>query len=44
VCENRELRRIFRLKRGEITEDWRELHKEKLNELYSSLNIVWVIK
>jgi hypothetical protein len=31
VCENRELRRIFVLKRDEIRKEWRELNKEKLN-------------
>ena len=24
--------------------EWRKLHNEELNDLYSSLNIVWVIK
>jgi hypothetical protein len=31
-------------KRGEVIGEWRKLHNEKLNDLYSSLNIVWVIK
>jgi hypothetical protein len=44
VCEKRELKKIFGPKRDEITEEWEELHNEELNELYSSLNIVWVIK
>jgi hypothetical protein len=44
VCENRELRRIFGPKKDEVTGEWRELHNEKLNKLYSSLNIVRVIK
>ena len=43
MCENRELKRIFGPKRDEITEEWGELHNEELNELYSSLNIVWVM-
>ena len=30
------LRRIFEPKRGEVTEQWRKLHKEELNDLYSS--------
>jgi len=30
--------------REEITGEWRRLHKEELNDLYSSLNIVRVIK
>ena len=42
--ENRLLRRIFGLKRDEKTEEWRELHNEKLNYLYCSRNILRVIK
>jgi hypothetical protein len=38
------LRRIFGPRRDEVTGDWRRLHNEKLNELYSSPNIVRVIK
>jgi len=38
------LRRVFGPKRGEVTREWRKLHKEELNDLYSSPNIVWVIK
>jgi 3-oxoacyl-ACP reductase-like protein len=36
--------RIFGPKRDEITEEWRKLHNEELNDLYSSPNIVQVIK
>jgi hypothetical protein len=43
VFENRLLRRIFGPKRDEVTREWRKLHSE-LNDLYSSPNIVWVIK
>jgi hypothetical protein len=43
VCENRVLRRIFEPKRDEVTREWRKLHNEKLNDLYSSPNIVRVI-
>jgi len=28
----------------EVKMEWRKLHNEKLNDLYSSPNIVWVIK
>jgi len=44
VFENRVLRRIFGPKMDEITEEWRKLHNEELNILYSSPNIVRVIK
>jgi hypothetical protein len=44
VSENREKRRMFRPNRDEITKEWRELDNEKLNEFYSSLNTVWMIK
>jgi hypothetical protein len=36
VFENRVLRRIFGLKREEVTEEWRKLHIEELHDLYSS--------
>ena len=38
------LRRIFGAKRDEITGDWRRLHSEQLNNLYSSTNINRMIK
>jgi hypothetical protein len=44
VLENRVLRRIFGPKRDEVTGEWRKLHYEDLNDLYSSPNIVRVIK
>ena len=40
MFENRVLRRIFGPKRDEVTGDWRKLHNEKLNDLYSLPNIV----
>ena len=39
VFENRVLRRIFGPKRDEVTREWRKLHNEELNDLYSSPNI-----
>jgi len=42
VFENRVLRRIFGPKRDKVTGEWRKLHNEKLNDLYSSPNIVRV--
>jgi len=44
VFENRMLRRIFGPKRNEVTGEWRKLHNEELNDLYSSHNIVRVLK
>jgi hypothetical protein len=44
VFENRVLRRIFRPKRDKVTSEWRKLHNEELNDMYSSLTIVRVIK
>jgi hypothetical protein len=44
VFENRVLRIIFGPKRDEETGGWRELHNEELHNLYSSPNIIRVIK
>jgi len=44
VFENIVLRRIFGPRREEVTKEWRRLHNEELNDLYSSPNIVRVIK
>jgi hypothetical protein len=38
------LRRIFGPKRDEVTGEWRKLHNEELNDLYSLPNIVRVVK
>jgi hypothetical protein len=38
------LRRIFGPKRDEVTGGWRKLHNEELHNLYSSPNIIRVIK
>jgi hypothetical protein len=35
---------IFGPKRGEVTGEWRRLHNEELDDLYSSPNIIRVIK
>jgi len=44
VFESRMLRRIFGPMWDKVTEEWRKLHIEELYYLYSSLNIIWVIK
>ena len=44
VFENRVLRGIFLPKRDKVTGDWRRLHKDELNDLYCSPNIVRAIK
>jgi hypothetical protein len=44
VFENGVLRRIFVPKGDEVTGQWRKIHKEELNDLYCSPNIVLVIK
>jgi len=44
VFKNRVLKRIFGNRRDEVTGVWRKLHNEELNDLYSSPNIVRVIR
>jgi len=44
VFEKKVLRRIFGPSRDEVKREWRRLHNEELNDLYSSPNIVRVIK
>jgi hypothetical protein len=44
VFENGMLRRIFGLKRDEVTGEWKKLHNEKLNDLYSSPSFIRIIK
>ena len=44
MFQNMVLMRIFGPRRDEVTGDWRRLHNEELNDLYSSPNIVRVIK
>jgi hypothetical protein len=44
VFKNRVPRRIFGPKRNEGTGEWRKIHNEELNDLYSLPNIIQVIK
>jgi hypothetical protein len=44
VFEIRVLRRIFGPKRDEMIGGWRKLHNEELHNLYSSPNIIRMIK
>jgi hypothetical protein len=44
VFENKVLRRIFGPKRDDVTGDWRKLRNEEFHNLYSSPNIIKMIK
>jgi hypothetical protein len=44
VFENKVLRRIFEPKRDEVTGEWRKLNNEELHDLYSSPNIIRIMK
>jgi hypothetical protein len=44
VFGNRVLRTVFGPERDEVRVEWRKLHKEELSDLYSSPNIVRLIK
>ena len=44
MLDNRVLRRIFGSRMDETRRDWRKVHNEELNDMYSSANIVRVIK
>jgi hypothetical protein len=44
VFENWVLRRIFGPKRDAVTGEWRKLHNVELHNLYSSPNIIRMIK
>jgi len=41
LFENMVLRRIFGPKSDEVTGEWRRLHNEELNDLYSSRRMRW---
>jgi hypothetical protein len=44
MFENRVLRTIFGPKKDEVTGDWRKLHNDELHKLYSSPNLIRMIK
>jgi hypothetical protein len=44
VFENRVLMRIFGQKRDEVTRYWKKLHNEELHNLYSSPNVIRMMK
>jgi hypothetical protein len=44
MFENRVLRRIFGLKRDEVTGEWKKLHNDELHDLYSSPSVIRMIK
>jgi hypothetical protein len=44
VSENRVLRTVFGPKRQEVAGGWRRLHNEELHNLYTSSNIIRMIK
>jgi hypothetical protein len=43
VLGNRVLRRIFVLKRDEVTREWRKLHNDELNNLFPTFNTFQMI-
>jgi hypothetical protein len=44
VFENMVLTRLFGPKKDEATREWKRLHNEDVYDLYSSPNVIWVIK
>jgi hypothetical protein len=44
IFENRVLRKIFGPKRDAVTREWRRLHNEELNDLYSTPDFICLIK
>jgi hypothetical protein len=44
VLEDRVLKRMYGSKREEVTRGWRNLHNKELHNLYSSTNIIRMVK
>lgn len=44
ICGKRVQSKIFGLKREEVSEEWRKLHKEELHDLSCSQDVIRVIK
>jgi hypothetical protein len=44
VFKNRIPRRIFGCRGVDVSGEWKKLHNEEINDLYSLPNIIWVIK
>jgi hypothetical protein len=44
VFDERELRRIFKPKRDEVEGGWKELHNEELHNLYTTPDIITIMK
>ena len=44
MFKNRVLRKIFEPKRGKVPGEWKRVHNKEIYDLYSSLNVKWVIK
>jgi hypothetical protein len=44
VFKNRVLRKLFELQSNEVNSEWRRLHNEMLNDLYSSQNIMGLME
>ena len=42
--ENRVLRKIFGPEWDKLKREWRKLHNDEVNDVYSSPDVIWVIK
>jgi hypothetical protein len=43
LFESRVLKKIFGPKGNEITWDWRRLQNKELYDMFSSLDVIWVV-